>query len=344
MLARVRHGSLRVVPRRRAFGSTTTTIPLVDITVLLDPQSSKTARQPALDAMKAAVTTTGFFTIPASVLPHGLLDEVYKRADEFNALPVEIKEKYHVKNVPNARGWTPLHEEPSYEPDVLSHLEGFDIAQELPIEYMEEDKGLGPNVWPEELPHFRRDVMRLYDATSHVSNALFEGFAEMLDLPRPTFRDFNTEYAQAYMRLLTYPANDAPCDDKNMGIAAHTDFECFTIIHQNNAGLQLKSNGEWIDTPVASDRLFILVKDVLERWTNGLLQATPHRVLNTKAKRQSIVRFNGAEGKAWIEPLAAFVTLDNPAKYPGVTQRQHIQNQIDAAVENHRAVKAAMDS
>ncbi|KAF0690473.1 Aste57867_18129 [Aphanomyces stellatus] len=321
---------------RRAMGhrATPATFPLVDIAPLLDPSSSKAARQASLDSMKVACAAVGFFTIPASVVPTGLLDKVYARADEFNALPVDVKAKYHVKNVPNARGWTPLYEEPSYEPGVISHLEGYDLARDLPPEYMARDSGLGPNVWPTELPQFRDDVMALYDATTHVSNALFEGFAEMLALPRATFRDFNTIEAQAYMRILTYPENDAPTDDKNMGIAAHTDFECFTIIHQvrwNNHGLQLKSNGTWLDTPVASDRLFVLVGDVLERWTNGLLQATPHRVINTHAKRQSIVRFNGAEGKAWIEPLAAFVSPDRPAKYDGVTQRQHIENEIHAA-------------
>ncbi|RHY78353.1 hypothetical protein DYB30_008772, partial [Aphanomyces astaci] len=53
--------------------------------------------------------------------------------------------------------------------------------------------------------------------------------------------------------------------------------------------------------------------------------------LSAHTKRQSIVRFNGTEGNAWIEPLAPFVTPDAPAKFQRVTQRQHIQNQMHAA-------------
>ncbi|EQC39288.1 hypothetical protein SDRG_03491 [Saprolegnia diclina VS20] len=325
----------RPTTRAAAFSNTSTAMPLVDIASLLDASSTKAERQPALDAMRDACGTVGFFTIPVSVLPSGLVERVYRRADEFNALPSDVKQKYHVNKVPNSRGWTPLFEEPSYVPGVVSHLEGYDIAQELPASYMEHDKGLGPNVWPAELPAFRDDVMGLYDATTKVSNALFEGFAEMLDLPRDTFRKFNTTEAQACMRLLTYPENSAPMDDRNVGIAAHTDFECFTIIHQNNAGLQLTTrDGRWTDAPVMADRLVVLVGDVLERWTNGTLKATPHRVLNTQAKRQSIVRFNGAEGKAVIAPLDPFVSSMSPAKFAPVTQRQHIENELNAAYGN----------
>ncbi|OQS04715.1 N-acetylated-alpha-linked acidic dipeptidase [Thraustotheca clavata] len=333
-------GLMQLSRLRRAFGpvrthamsTTAYAMPLVDIAPLMDPKTTKRERQPVLDGMLDACKRVGFFTIPVSVLPEGLIERVYLRADQFNALPEEVKRKYHVNKVPNSRGWTPLFEEPSYVPGVISYLEGYDLAQELPVSYMERDKGLGPNVWPEELPEFKKDVQGLYDTTTNVTNALFEGFAEMLDLPRDTFRKFNTIEAQACMRLLTYPENTAPMDERNVGIAAHTDFECFTIIHQNNSGLQLTTlDGGWIDAPVMSDRLVIMVGDVLERWTNGYLKATPHRVLNTQQKRQSIVRFNGAEGKAIIAPLPQFISESNPTKFEPVTQRQHIENELNTA-------------
>ncbi|ETV75397.1 hypothetical protein H257_10248 [Aphanomyces astaci] len=341
MLGRVT-AACRRWPRRSVAAMSSTSmeqLPFVEMSALMDPSSSKASRQPALDAMRTACRDFGFFTIPASVLPPGLLNKVYARADDFNALPLSTKQKYHVRNVSNARGWTPLHEEPSYEPGVVSHVEGFDLARDLPASYLHDDQGLGPNVWPAEVPQFRDHVMALYDATTDVSNALFEGFAEMLDLPRHTFRVYNTAEAQAFMRLLTYPPQQSHKSEgvvdhgtKHVGIAAHTDFECFTIIHQNNVGLQLQGrDGHWIDTPVASDRLFVLVGDVLEMWTNGELVATPHRVLSAHTKRQSIVRFNGTEGNAWIEPLAPFVTPDAPAKFQRVTQRQHIQSEMHAA-------------
>jgi isopenicillin N synthase-like dioxygenase len=87
-----------------------------------------------------------------------------------------------------------------------------------------------------------------------------------------------SERAEAFMRLLTYPETEGPVvkkQDATVGIASHTDFECFTIIHQNNQGLHLRArDGQWVQAPVSNDRLFVLVGDILERWTNGVLVAT----------------------------------------------------------------------
>lgn len=57
------------------------------------------------------------------------------------------------------------------------------------------------------------------------------------------------------MRLLTYPEVEAAVKNSTVGIASHTDFECFTIIHQNGAGLHLKNrSGDWVEAPVHEDR------------------------------------------------------------------------------------------
>ena len=91
-----------------------------------------------------------------------------------------------------------------------------------------------------------------------------------------------------------------------MGIAPHTDFEVFTLMHQSAPGLQflpvasappqLQQQGqgqqkeeeekaeeeeEWVDAPVVASDFVVIVGDVLERYTNGVLKATPHRVRNS---------------------------------------------------------------
>ncbi|KDO35555.1 hypothetical protein SPRG_00400 [Saprolegnia parasitica CBS 223.65] len=306
-------------------------VPTIDIRPLLDPHASTAARQPALRRMQAACYEDGFFAIPTSVLPRDeLLCNVYSSMDAFHALAPSAKAKYHLQKVPNERGWTPLHQEPSHVPGVVAHLEGYDVARELPASYLALDDGLGPNVWPDdELPSFRHHVTALYDALTTVADGLFEGFAEMLHLPRTTLREFHTAEAQAGMRLLTYPTNDAPMDETHVGIAEHTDFECFTLLHQTNWGLQLTTRrGAVVNVPVATDQFIVLIGDVLERWTNGELIATPHRVLNTPGKRQSIARFNGTQRSAVIAPLPGFVSSSRPARYAAVTQRQHTLNAI----------------
>ncbi|KAL4115852.1 hypothetical protein PRIC2_012858 [Phytophthora ramorum] len=323
-------------------------LPLVDVSPLVAAANSGGEVPPETKAqilsdMRSACIDTGFFTVPTKgVLSSRLVQAAYSRADEFIALPDSVKHKYHCKRSPNARGWTPMFEEPSYQPDVVSHLEGFDLARELPETYVKEGSSLGPNVWPAEVPQFREDVYTLYEETTKLATVLFRSFAEMFGLPSSTFLQHVDEEAEAFMRLLTYPEIEAPTKNSTVGIASHTDFECFTIIHQNGEGLHLLNRqGVWVEAPVCDDRLFIMVGDMLEHWTNGALVATEHRVCNSEKKRQSIVRFNGANGDTVVEPLPAFVTPENPPRYARMTQREHITHQIELAEQLLQKTKAA---
>ncbi|RLN62656.1 hypothetical protein BBJ29_001012 [Phytophthora kernoviae] len=322
-------------------------LPLVDVSPLVAAadgtrQVAPETKAKILKEMRSACIEAGFFTIPTKgVLSSQLIKEVYSRADEFIALPDDVKRKYHCKQTPNARGWTPMFEEPSYQADVVSHLEGFDLARELPETFIKEGSSLGPNIWPAEVPRFREDVYGLYKETTKLSTVLFQSFAEMLRLPSNTFLQHVGEEAEAFMRLLTYPESKTPVKNSTVGIASHTDFECFTIIHQNGEGLHLMNRqGVWVEAPVCDNRLFVMVGDMLEHWTNGVLAATEHRVCNSEKKRQSIVRFNGADGDTVVEPLPAFVSADNPPRYKRMTQREHIAHQIDLAEQLLQKTKA----
>lgn len=52
------------------------------------------------------------------------------------------------------------------------------------------------------------------------------------------------------------------------------------------------------------------------------------------------MRFNGADGDTVVEPLPAFVSESNPAKYAPTTQRQHIAEQIGLAEQQLAKTKA----
>ena len=71
----------------------------------------------------------------------------------------------------------------------------------------------------------------------------------------------------------------------------------------------------------------VIVGDVLERFTNGVLKATPHRVVLTPHHRQSIIRFNAVAADTLIAPLPEFVDEDggNPPRYSPVTMQTHME-------------------
>ena len=120
-----------------------------------------------------------------------------------------------------------------------------------------------------------------------------------------------------------------------VGIAAHTDFECITLLYQTEPGLELfDARGRWVDAPVRNGRLVVLLGDMLERWTNGYLKATGHRVRDTRKQRFSIVMFVAANDDVTVAPLPRFISAENPARYGPVTQENHIDAEIRRAREN----------
>ena len=137
------------------------------------------------------------------------------------------------------------------------------------------------------------------------------------------------------MRLLHYPQNDAPESDANVGISAHTDFECVTLILQTAPGLELlAADGSWYDVPGHDGRLVVMLDDMLERFTNGQCKATGHRVRNTREQRYSIIMFVAVNDDETIAPMPQFVTEDNPAGYAPVKQRAHLDQELARAAQN----------
>ena len=159
-------------------------------------------------------------------------------------------------------------------------------------------------------------------------------FAKCLNLPSETFANMfdgqNGDFGT--IRLLRYPSNESANQDAihnaNVGISAHTDFEAFTLMHQDAPGLQFmppEGSEGWIDAPVHDDMFVVIVGDVLERFTNGVLKATPHRVVKTRHERNSIIRFNAVSSDTLIEPLPEFVSEDRPSMYTPVTMKTHME-------------------
>ena len=134
------------------------------------------------------------------------------------------------------------------------------------------------------------------------------------------------------MRLLHYPENRLPPRKNEVGIAAHTDFECITLLYQESPGLEIRDvHGRWLEAPAAPARIIVLLGDMLERWTNGYFQATGHRVRRTTRQRFSLVMFIAANAGVRVSPLQQFVSPGRPARYAATEQQQHIEAEMSKA-------------
>lgn len=100
-------------------------------------------------------------------------------------------------------------------------------------------------------------------------------------------------------RLLFYPpsADPRPLDalekDKEIGLGAHSDYECFTILlSSTEQGLEILSpEGVWVAAPAVEGGFIINVADFFMRWTNDMYKSTIHRVVNRTDKERFSVPF-----------------------------------------------------
>jgi len=140
------------------------------------------------------------------------------------------------------------------------------------------------------------------------------------------FFDDHTLKPTSQLRLLHYPSNRYSVGTQ-FGIKPHTDFECFTILYQEIAGLQvIDGNNQWIDVPAMDDAFVVTIGDVMEVLSNGHLRATMHRVLNTGKERFSMAFFFALDYDTVVTPMGKFVSEANPPTYLEMVAGQHLEN------------------
>ncbi len=305
-------------------------IPNID----LQPLFSGTDKERAalVQKIRTACLETGFFYIHNTCVERSAIENTLAAMRSFFELPDDspVKQDIHNKHVNGLKGWTPIFEEPAYQKDTVAHLESFDISQELTADQFK-SLGLEPNIWPD-LPEFRDTVLRYNQQVTQLGRAISEVISEILGVERSFISERSGINAPRTMRLLHYPANDAPADTRNVGIAAHTDFECFTIMNHTAPGLELTNvEGEWCEAPSDIGSFTIILGDMTERLSNGWLKATGHRVVNTPWTRYSMILFFAIDGDYTVEPLPNFVSEKHPAQYDPVTQDDHIRRELDRA-------------
>ena len=305
-------------------------IPIVAITPLFtaDPVSkARIARE-----MAQAASEVGFLYVQGHGVPGRLIERLRAKAAAFFALPLARKQSYYIGHSRAHRGYVPVGEERFYsgDPAKVDKKEAFDLSIELPEDDPDHVRGyrlLGPNQWPVEVPRFRADVYAYYEAVLALGRTLFRGFALALGLPE-TFFDAHLNKPPSQLRLIHYPANSertATAASSDWGISAHTDYECFTILHATTPGLEvLNSAGRWIDAPPLPDAFVINIGDMLEALSNGRFIATPHRVRNIADERYSFPLFCSLDYDTVIEPLPSFVGAGEAPKYPRYIAGDHL--------------------
>jgi isopenicillin N synthase-like dioxygenase len=297
-----------------------TSVPIVDISGLRSPD--RVERERVADEIGHAAREVGFLYVSGSGLDESLFDRMLAATKEFFALPVEQKMRSYIGQSRCHRGYVPVGEEgvETGTPDVK---EAFDTALDLPADdpdYLAGNPMLGPNAWPD-LPGFAEAVTAYYDAILEVGHRLLWAFAVALGEDPDVFSRHATK-TPSQLRLVHYPYN--PDAEHALGIGAHTDYECFTLLKPTAPGLEvLNGAGEWIDVPPVDGTFVVNIGDMLELWTNGAFVATSHRVRKVVEERYSFPLFFNVDYDTEVKPLPQFASADG-ADRPTLRAGEHL--------------------
>ncbi|KAF8158476.1 hypothetical protein B0H34DRAFT_709043 [Crassisporium funariophilum] len=323
--------------------STFEEIPVIDIA---DARSKDpVARRKLAELIRDACINVGFFYIQSHGIPEEVIERTVDAAKDFFMLPEKTKMEMDIHTSSNFKGYTGLLGENTDSKGLGDLHEGFDLGWEPRFSTtadtappMRDDGAMaGANLWPHGMPGFKESVLDYYHRAVQVGQLLFPLFALALDLPENFFDDKTTKPA-AIMRLLHYPPQspasfETDPDGRQIGIGAHTEYECFTILWQDRAGgLQVQNTaGDWVDAVPIPGTLVLNLGDQFARWTNDIFRSTLHRVINRSGlERYSIPLFFGTDYDVLLEPIPTCVTPGSPSKYNVVTAGEYVKSRLEA--------------
>ncbi|GAA6046395.1 hypothetical protein JCM3770_004898 [Rhodotorula araucariae] len=320
-----------------------TSLPVISLARL---DGSLEERKALAAEIQEAAISSGFFYIRDHGVPQETIDEAFAQAAAFFAQSAEKKMLVDLHKGTSFKGYAPLKGEnvdPANRGDVHEAWDMGDDSQQ-----MKEGAGSG-NLWPpaEDLPDFRPTLQKTWDEIMALGKRLFPLFALALDLPEDYFND-KLKNPGSVMRILHYPPQHGPVDLKEIGIGAHTDYECFTLLlqHGDVQALQvLNAAGEWVHAPPKPGTFVLNLGDMMHRMTNGLFKSTVHRAINrTGQDRMSLPFFFGLDYDAEVAVLPSCITPDRPASYPPVKAGEYVESRLAETyvkVDPSQEVKAA---
>ena len=274
-----------------------TRLPVVDMSPLYSEDLSD--RQQAPSVLDRAARDAGFLYLQGHGIPRRLIDGLEDATRTYFAQSLDAKMANYIGLSQNHSGYVPQGEEQFYGGSV-DLKEAYDIGAES-SSLMTRFVHQAGNQWPD-LPGFQEAVAAYYQAMLELSRTLFRGFALALALPEHAFSQHLSQ-PPSQLRLLHYFENP-DAEAETSGIAAHTDYEFFTILLPTAPGLQvLNGANEWIDVPLLQDCFVMNIGDMMEVVSGGRYMATTHRVRQVSQERYAFPFFCSLDYHTEVRPL-----------------------------------------
>jgi isopenicillin N synthase-like dioxygenase len=308
--------------------SPTKTIQTVDLNDYTSGDAA--SRKRLIDTLGQGLQETGFLNVEGHGIDASLIDGTYDLWKRFFRLPDEVKRKY-TDTVGEGRGYTPFGVEHAKDSPLPDLKEFWHVGQEPPEGHPLRDE-YPANVWPAEIPEIAEPTLRLYKSLERVAENLLRALAESFGLPRDTFSSM-MDVGNSVLRIIHYPPVK-PEHDPAVRAAAHEDINLITLLCEaTDSGLEiLTRDGEWVAVESGPGQIVMDAGDMLSRFTNEVIPATTHRVVNPAADagrdRFSMPFFVHPYPSCDLTVHERFVSADNPPKFPPITAGQLLEQRL----------------
>jgi isopenicillin N synthase-like dioxygenase len=285
-----------------------------------------------------AFTKIGFCIVVNHGVDSSTLTNSFASSKAFFDLPLATKQQYKYQGHTSNRGFIAMGDETHTTPQQPDKKETFEIGRNDEPEY--------PNHWPVELANedFKKDFTDYFTTFNELYLRLMKYIAVGFDLD-PDFFNAKCNGQHCNLRLLHYPevkkdANMVPVDSNEPIVrgARHTDYGTLTLLSQDAiGGLRVQPHGgDWTYVPPVPGGIVINVGDMLQQWTNDVLQATPHQVVEPPGQsklipeRYSIAFFCNANKECVLDKIEG--VSDEPFKYPPMTAHDYITKRLSETI------------
>jgi isopenicillin N synthase-like dioxygenase len=284
-------------------------------------------------------------------VPDAVLAELVTVSRAFFDLSLEEKARVRWPGVGYWKGWQPLSEaEVAIDGRGPELLERFEVQMTAGTGSSDEDlweRSAGFALWPEAPAGFRLAWARYYASLARFSGLVMTAIASTLDLPASGLSAW-CEEQHGNLVVNNYLAQDLPPEPGEIRQRAHTDIGGLTVLWADEApgGLEVRMPGTpgWTAVSFPRGALLIQAGDLLARWTNNVVRANIHRVVNppaevaTTSRRTSVVYFHYPRLDTLVVPALSCVSPDRPALAP-IEAGSHLLAAVNEPQSRYRAME-----
>ncbi|MDE0780069.1 MAG: hypothetical protein OSB67_04880 [Alphaproteobacteria bacterium] len=255
-------------------------LPLLDLAPLALGKIDGLAQQ-----LRDVAEGIGFMCVVNHGVPDDIISAMFDQARGFFDLPLEDKVALEID--PHERGYQPLRMTVVRESDYYARpqndfYESYNFGVDYPTDHPQvvaRKRMYGTNRWPAAAPSLPGAALNYLEHMGKLAKSLLPVWSRAMELPDGFFDPYFTN-AHFYTRLIHYPPKPAlAADETGHGAHADTCFNTFLPVTEE-AGLQvMDTDGTWIWPEIPADSIVVNFGQFLNRWSNGVVRATPHRVI-----------------------------------------------------------------